>query len=554
MTTHEVSNQPPPLEGIDLFETDRGLATGILREAPGAPTDELTALGKLAGQAETLALGFDANAYPPELRTHDRFGNRLDEVVYHPSYHRLMEHATAFGLHAAPWRNPSAHAHLLRAAKFYIWSQVEAGHGCPISMTYASVAALRAEPRLARLWEPMLAAACYDQRSLPAAEKFGVLCGMAMTEKQGGSDVRANTTRATFVESGAEGDLYRLVGHKWFCSAPMSDAFLTLAQTDEGLTCFLMPRILPDGSRNGIQLQRLKDKLGNRSNASSEMEFDGSLAWRVGAPGRGVPTIAEMINHTRLDCLIGSSALMRWALAQALHHTRYRSAFGKPLIEQPLMRNVLADLTLESEAATALFLRLANAVDRSAGGDPHATALKRLGTAVGKYYVCKRAPVAIGEALECLGGNGYVEESGLPRLYREAPVNSVWEGSGTVNALDVLRILRKQPQIVDAWQSEMAPAAADPRIAKAVAALERELRGDPEQLEGRARAVVERLALLWQAALLMRTSAPLADAFIASRIAGEWGYTLGTLPRGSDLDAILERGMPAAHAGLTATV
>lgn len=538
MGSRAIINQPPPFEGVDLFSTDRALCEGLAREAPGAARDEVAALGKLAGEAHSIALGFAANASPPELQTHDRYGNRIDEVRYHPAYHELMTIASREGLHAAPWLDEGPSPHTRRAAKFYLWSQVESGHGCPISMTYAAVPALRANAALAREWVPKFAARAYDPILRPIAQKESATCGMGMTEKQGGSDVRANETRAV-----RSGDAYLLYGHKWFCSAPMCDAFLVLAQADEGLSCFFVPRVLPDGSRNVFALQRLKDKLGNRSNASSEVEFEGTHAWLVGEAGRGVQTIVEMVNHTRLDCIIGSAGLIRAALVQAIHHAAYRKTFGTALIDHTLMQNVLADLALESEAATALFLRVARTSDDTAR-DPNATALKRIGTAIGKYYVCKRAPIAIAEALECLGGNGYVEESVMPRLYREAPVNSIWEGSGSIIALDVLRIIRKSPEAIDALRAEIAPALGDSRIAEAALDLEMQLK-DHHQLDTRARTIVERMAVLWQAALLVQ-HAPnaIADAFIASRVVGRWGRTLGTLPAELPLRTILDRAAP----------
>jgi putative acyl-CoA dehydrogenase len=444
MATHVVENQPPPLENYNLFASDRALTEAIARHAPDAATGEIAALGELAGRPNVIALGFEANEHPPELRTHDRFGNRIDEVRFHPAWHVLLRHAASAGLHGTPWQDAQPFAHLRRAAKFYVWGQVESGHGCPISMTYAAVPVLREQPELAQ-WLPPLMHPDYDPRLIPIAQKASALCGMGMTEKQGGSDVRANTTRAEPAGARGPGREYRLKGHKWFCSAPMSDGFLVLAQAAQGLSCFLVPRVIPDGTRNAFTIARLKDKLGNRSNASAEVEFDATAGWLIGDEGEGLQRIVEMVNYTRLDCTIGSAALMRAALVAAIHHATYRRTFGKTLIEHPLMQNVLADLALESEAAMVLFVRVARAIDDCAR-DERAAALRRIGTALGKYYVCKRAPVVVGEALECLGGNGYVEESVLPRLYREAPLNSIWEGSGNINALDVLRIFRKQPE------------------------------------------------------------------------------------------------------------
>jgi putative acyl-CoA dehydrogenase len=543
MTTHEVSNQPPALEAYDVFGTDRALVEAYAREAPGCATGELHALGTLAGRRETIELGFEANLNPPQLRTHDRFGTRIDEVHFHPAWHALMRHAAEYGLHATPWVDTDPYPHVRRAAKFYVWAHVEAGHGCPISMTYAAVPALRAQPDIASRWVPALAARAYEPQLAPIARKTSAIAGMGMTEKQGGSDVRANATRAIAAGRRGAGCEYLLTGHKWFCSAPMSDAFLVLAQTGNGISCFLVPRVLDDGTRNPFTIQRLKDKLGNRSNASSEIELDGTHGWLLGDEGRGVATIFEMVNHTRLDCIIGSAALLRQAAEQAIHHATYRRSFGEPLIDHALMQNVLADLALESEAATVLFMRVARAIDESAG-DAGAAALKRIGTAIGKYYVCKRAPAVVGEALECLGGNGYVEESIMPRLYRESPLNSIWEGSGNINALDVLRIVAKQPGAFEALRSEIAPARGDSRIAAEAGRLERDLR-DAASMEVRARSLAERMALLWQASLLLQ-HAPneVADAFVASRIAGSWGRTLGTLGSATAMRSIVERASP----------
>jgi len=539
MPTHVVENQPPLLASYNVFTSDRGLTEALAHQAPEASTEELVRLGELAGRSETLALGFDANEHPPELQTHDRFGNRIDEVRFHPAWHDLLRHATNAGLHGTPWQDAGTHPHLRRAAKFYVWGQVESGHGCPISMTYAAVPVLRSQPELAA-WLPALMQPEYDPRLLPIAKKSAALCGMGMTEKQGGSDVRSNRTRAEPVGARGPGCEYLLTGHKWFCSAPMSDAFLVLAQAASGLSCFLVPRTLPDGTRNPFAIVRLKNKLGNRSNASGEVEFDATLGWLIADEGEGLQRIVEMVNFTRLDCTIGSAALMRAAVVAAIHHTTYRRAFGAPLIEHALMQNVLADLALESEAATALFVRVAAAIDESSR-DPQAAALKRIGTALGKYYVCKRAPVVVGEALECLGGNGYVEESIMPRLYREAPLNSIWEGSGNINALDVVRIVRKQPQALAAWREEIAPARDEPRIAAEAERLERTLL-EGDQAESQARTISQRMALLWQAALLARYApTAVADAFIASRIGDAPGRTLGTLPCGTDLRAIIER-------------
>jgi putative acyl-CoA dehydrogenase len=540
-STREVFNQPPPLEGHNAFESNLPLVEAVDREGAGWAVDRLRTLGDEAGSHHVLDLGRLANENPPILRTHDRFGNRIDEVEFHPAWHELMRHAVGHGMAALPWREPGPGAHVARAAIMLTMSGVEAGTGCPISMTYAAVPALRKQPELAAEWEPRLTSLEYDGQVLrPAPEKRGALFGMAMTERQGGSDVRANTTQAERIGQNGE---YLLTGHKWFCSAPMCDGFLVLAQTGAGVTCFLLPRFTPDGDRNTFRINRLKDKLGNRSNASSEVEFDRTWAHIVGEEGRGVPTIIEMVNHTRLDCVLGSTGLMRAAVAQALHHTAHRAAFGKLLADQPLMQNVLADLCIDSEAATVTAMRLARAYDGAA--DPREELFRRLATAVSKYWICKSAPWAVGEALECLGGNGYVEESGMPRLYREAPLNSIWEGSGNVNSLDVLRALARSPESLDAFLGELALAAgADARLDAYVDALKLEL-GDFDSIEYRARRVVERMALALQGSLLVRSSPPaVADAFCASRLGGDHGRSYGTLPAGVDVGAIIDRHTP----------
>lgn len=540
MATHEVINQPPPLEGYNVFSSDPVLPGAVSGAGAGWAVDDLVELGRMAGSAEAIAWGFEANESPPVLRTHDRFGHRIDRVDYHPSYHRLMETAVRAGLHAAPWSNDRPGAHVARAAGFYVWSQVEAGHGCPISMTYSVVPALAASGDLTAEWKPRLTSRIYDPRPAPAEEKTGAIAGMAMTEKQGGSDVRANTTRAE--PDGPDGG-YRLTGHKWFCSAPMSDVFLMLAQTRKGLSCFLVPRWTPDGDRNAIFIQRLKDKLGNRSNASSEIEMDAAWGRLLGEEGRGVATIMEMVAHTRLDCVIGAAAGMRQAVTQAVHHARHRRAFGADLVDHPLMRNVLADLAVESHAATALMVRLATSYDRAVH-DHHEKAFRRLATAVGKYWVCKRNPGLAAEALECLGGSGYVEESVLPRLFRESPLNGIWEGSGNVIALDVLRTMTREPQAVEAFLDELRMSGGvDSRFDAALAALESELT-DTGGFEARARRVVERMALLLQGTLLLREGGPVAEAFCASRLGADWGQVYGTLPPGADTAAILDRAWP----------
>ncbi|MFD7896468.1 acyl-CoA dehydrogenase family protein [Streptomyces sp. NPDC059743] len=557
-TTHTVTNQVPPLVGYDVFNADRALAEGVERHSAPALLDvtrtELTALGRTAGSAAAQEWGAQANEFPPKLRTHDRYGNRIDEVGFHPAWHQVLGQAVSAGLTDA-WGRPGGH--LRRAAGFFVWTQVEAGNGCPVSMTHAAVPALRVEPDLAAEWEPRLTSHRYEPGLRPAAEKAGALFGMGMTEKQGGSDVRANTTSARPLDTEGE---YLLTGHKWFCSAPMCDGFLVLAQAPGGLTCFLVPRVLDDGTRNVFLIQRLKDKLGNRSNASAEVEFDGTWARRVGEEGRGVRTIIEMVAATRLDCVLGSAALMRQSVAQAVHHATYRSAFGGELIDKPLMRNVLADLALESEAATTLALRLASAYDviQSAGsgdgggtgdgtgGDAdHERAFLRLAVPAAKYWVTKRCTPVAGEALECLGGNGYVEESGMPRLLRESPLNSIWEGSGNVQALDVLRALQREPEALNAFLQEVGRArGADHRLDAAIKDLLTEL-ADLTGIEARARRLVERLALVLQGSLLVRWAPPeVADAFCASRLGGDWGSAFGTLPHTLDLASVVDRARP----------
>ena len=547
MTTHVVENQPPVLEGYNLFTTDCALRDAVAREAPAADAGEFSALGELAGRGETIALGFEANEHPPELRTHDRFGRRIDEVRFHPAWHELLRHATRAGLHGTPWLDRAPHSHARRAAKFFIWGQIESGHGCPVSMTYAAVPVLQMQPELAPLWLAPLTEPQYDPRPLPIAEKSAALCGMGMTEKQGGSDVRSNQTRAVAASQRGAGREYLITGHKWFCSAPTSDALLVLAQAGGGLSCFLVPRVLADGTRNPYAILRLKNKLGNRSNGSGEIEFDATHGWMIGEEGEGVARIVTMVNSTRLDCAIGSAALMRAAVVQAIHHATYRRTFGKRLIEHPLMQNVLADLALESEAATALFMRVARSVDDAASSG-NAAALRRIGTALAKYYVCKRTPAVVGEALESLGGNGYVEESIMPRLYREAPLNSIWEGSGNINALDVLRILRKQPEALAAWRAEIEPVRNEPRLARVVAEVDRELQLLGEFPEAQARTLSERMAVLWQAAVLVQHApAFVADAFVTNRFGDRPHAAFGTLGAGTAFRDIVERAAPAAR-------
>jgi putative acyl-CoA dehydrogenase len=541
--SHDVFNQSPPLAGYNVFAADQALSQAVDREGAGWARPELEALGALAGSAGAQELGRLANRNEPTLHTHDRYGNRIDVVEYHPAYHDLMRTSLAHGLHAGPWAEPRPGAHVARAAKVIVWYQVDAGHICPVSMTYAVVPALRHQPEIAATWEPMIHSSVYDPANRPATQKDGVTCGMALTEKQGGSDVRANTTRAVPIGATAE-RAYSLSGHKWFCSAPMSDAFLMLAQAPGGISCFLTPRWRPDGTRNTIRIQRLKDKLGDRSNASSEIELEDTWAQLIGEEGRGVRTIIEMVNHTRLDCVLGSTAIMRQGVSQATWHATHRAAFGKLLAEQPLMGNVLADLALESEAATAAALRLARSFDAPAG-DEEESLLRRLLTPIIKYWTCKRAPQHAAEALECLGGNGFVEDSDLPRLFRQSPVNGVWEGSGNVICLDVLRVLAREPDAIAAYWSEVARAdGGNSHLSRAVDDLQVDL-ADPATLEVRARAVVERMALVFQASLLVRFAPDwVADAFCASRLGGTGPGVFGSLPFGSDNDAIIDRHVP----------
>jgi putative acyl-CoA dehydrogenase len=538
--THRVENQPPALGDHNVFATDRALAEALDREGGGWGKDRALALGARVGSAEVQEWARLANRHTPELRTHDRFGHRVDRVDYHPAWHHLMALAVGHSVHALPWQEQRSGAHVVKAALAFLMNQGENGVCCPMAMTFAAVPALTAEPALAKEWAPRILSTDYDPRFVPAKEKTGVIFGMAMTEKQGGSDVRANTTRAR-PAAGEGAGVFLLTGHKWFCSAPMSDAFLTLAQTDAGLTCFLVPRFRPDGTQNRFFLQRLKDKLGNRSNASGEVEYDDTWARRVGPEGEGVRTIIAMVHHTRLDASVSAAAIMRAAVVQALHHARHRAAFGAKLADQPLMRNVLADLALETEAATAMVMRLARGFD-NARADPAAEPMVRLATAITKFWVCKRAPAVVAEAMECLGGGGYVEEGPMPRLYREAPVNGIWEGSGNVLCLDILRTIARTPDALAAYVDEIkAAAGADRRLDTFVGALENALK--PSALvEAEARSIVERLALAWQAALLVQSAPPaVADAFCASRLAGTGGRTLGTLAVGADAKAITAR-------------
>jgi putative acyl-CoA dehydrogenase len=528
--THEVLNQPPPLEDYNLFEQDAVLSEAVEREGGRWGVERLREFGAAVG-GRPLRLGVQADRNPPVLRTHDRYGNRIDQVDFHPAWTELLELGIRSGIPSMPWREPQPGAHVVRAGMFMLLSQAESGVMCPLSMTYAAVPALRHSPALAAEWEPRL---------LDPDPTTGALCGMAMTEKQGGSDVRANTTRAEPIGEG----MFELTGHKWFCSHPVSDVFLVLAQAPGGLSCFLLPRVLPDGTRNGFHIQRLKDKLGTRSLASAEVEFESTLAWLVGDEGRGVPTIIDMVNHTRLDCVLGSAAGMRRGVAEATHHAAHRSAFGRLLTDQPLMQNVLADLCVESEAATLLAMRLARAFDPDA--EPK---FQRLATPIAKYWICKRATPHAVEALEALGGNGFVEESSMPRLLRDSPLNSIWEGSGNVIALDVLRVMAKDPRSFDVLLEEVELAAgADPRLDQAIRNVREQiaaLAASPDSAAYVARRVVERLALALQGSLVVRHSPQaVSEAFLSTRIAGDGGLAFGTLPAGTDGESIIARHRP----------
>jgi putative acyl-CoA dehydrogenase len=540
----EVFNQPPPLEDYNLFANDVPLRDAVRREGGDWAESTISEFGVLMGRAETLRLGELANRHPPTLHTHDRFGHRVDEVEFHPAWHELLRIGVAHQHHSLPWTNPRAGAHVARAALNMLRHQVDEGASCPLTMTFAVVPSLRLQPELAAEWLPRILSEEYDPRFIPPSQKRGVLFGMALTERQGGSDVQSNTTRAVPLTKNGPGAEYEINGHKWFCSAPMCDAFLTLAQTEKGLSCFLLPRLLPDGTRNGFLLQRLKDKLGNRSNASSEVEFRGARAWMIGEEGRGVPAIIEMVRHTRLDCAFGSAATMRRALAEALHHCTYRHAFGKRLLDQPLMQNVLADLCLETEAATAFAMRLARGFDESSH-DEDQRRFTRLATALGKYWITKRAVAVVAEALECLGGNGYVEESPLPRLYRDAPLNSIWEGSGNVQCLEMLRAVKKDAGTLEMTLQEIRAAqGGNKQFDNFVSSLERELTNS-NQLEAHARRLAELLALALQGSLLVRHSpSEVADAFCASRLAGDRGFVFGTLPADINFNVIIERSRP----------
>ncbi|HYB35978.1 MAG TPA: acyl-CoA dehydrogenase family protein [Mycobacterium sp.] len=536
--THVVTNQVPPLENHNPASSPV-LVEALIREGGQWGLDEVTELGAISGSKQAQRWGELADRNRPILHTHDRYGHRIDEVEYDPAYHELMRTAISHGLHAAPWADYRPGAHVVRAAKTSVWT-IEPGHMCPISMTYAVVPALRHNPELANTYEPLLTSREYDPELRVPTTKAGITAGMSMTEKQGGSDVRAGTTQAILNADGS----YTLTGHKWFTSAPMCDIFLVLAQAPGGLSCFFLPRVLPDGTRNRMFLQRLKDKLGNHANASSEVEYDGATAWLVGEEGRGVPTIIEMVNLTRLDCTLASATSMRTGLTHAIHHAQHRKAFGAYLIDQPLMRNVLADLAVEAEAATIVAMRMAGATDNAVRGDETETLLRRIGLAAGKYWVCKRSTPHAAEALECLGGNGYVEDSGMPRLYREALLMGIWEGSGNVSALDTLRATATRPECVEVLFDELATTAGqDSRLDAHVERLNAQF-DDLETIAYRARKVAEDICLALQGSLLVRHGHPaVAEAFLATRVGGQWGGAFGTMPAGLDLAPILERAL-----------
>ena len=540
--THRVENQPCALEDYNLYLADGALREAVAREGAEWAEGDLHAFGALTGSRELIELGFQANENKPVLHTHDRYGRRVDEVRFHPAYHRLMQISIEHGLHASHWTDPHPGAQVARAAKFYMQSQVEAAHCCPITMTSAAIPALRLQPDIAAQWEGKILARHYDPRNIPAEQKEGITIGMAMTEKQGGSDVRANTTRAIPLGGGGPGQPYELVGHKYFVSAPMCDAFLVLAQAPGGLSCFFLPRWRPDGSKNPLQIQRLKNKMGNVANASSETELRGAYAVMIGDEGRGVATILKMVSMTRFDCMIGSAAGMRQAAVQAMHHCSQRAAFGKLLAEQPLMQNVLADLAIESEAALTMTMRIARALDSSEQSESEKL-LVRIGTAVGKYWICKRTPGHAYEAMECIGGSGVMEDSIMPRLFRESPVNSIWEGSGNVQCLDMLRAMQREPGSLETLMGELKQASGANRyLDEYVARLAGEFK-DLADIEYRARSIVEKMALALQGALLVQHgNQAVADAFCVSRLSGQSsGLVYGNLPRGVDCASIIKR-------------
>ena len=541
--THRVENQPHPLENFNSYLSDVALQDAVQREGGTQFAAELSAFGQLTGSASVIEWGFQANQNKPTFRTHDRYGRRVDEVDFHPAYHKLMETAIVNGIHALPWTETRKGKNLYRAALFYMQSQVEAGHGCPITMTFAAIPTIRKQESIAKQWEPLITSRIYDSRNIPAHEKNGVTIGMAMTEKQGGSDVRANTTRAFPVGHRGSGEVYELVGHKYFVSAPMCDAFLVLAQAEGGISCFLVPRWRPDGTKNPIQIQQLKNKMGNVSNASSETELRGAMGWLIGDEGRGIANILEMVALTRFDCMIGSSAGMRQAMVQILHHCQHRKAFGKTLIDQPLMQNVLADLSLESEAAVALTMRMARAMDNP--DDEQEQLLLRIGTAIGKYWICKRTPGHAYEAMECIGGSAVMEDSIMPRLYREAPVNAIWEGSGNVQCLDMLRAMSRNPGSLEALFAEVDEAKGLNKHFDSFVNKTKNAFSDLSEIEYQGRVLVEHLALSLQGSILLRTeNEQLGEAFCASRMQSGSHQMYGTLPKDIDCSALLQRAQP----------
>ena len=542
--THCVENQSGALENINTFESDKALAQAT-KHFSDAQIIELREFGQLCGSADYLHLGHLANQHKPQFRSHDRFGHRTDAIEFHPAYHQLMQSAIKHQLHSSPWLTNDSNGHQLRAAKYYLQTQVEAGHGCPITMTFASHPTLNKQPKIAQAWQPLIQSSVYDLSNKPWFEKSGLTLGMAMTEKQGGSDVRANTTKAYPVGQPGAGELYELVGHKYFVSAPMSDGFLVLAYTAGGLSCFLVPRWRPDGSKNPLQIQQLKNKMGNVSNASSEAELRGALGWLIGDEGRGVANILEMVSLTRFDCMIGSSAGQRAAVAQAIHHAERRQVFGAHLVDQPLMTNVLADLALESEASLALTMRMAKALDNPA--DEHEQHLLRIGTAVGKYWICKRTPGHAYEAMECMGGMGVMEDGPMARLYREAPINAIWEGSGNVQCLDLMRILQKHPESLRAALAEIEHASKSlPLLERPYQQLQQDFTQTSEQILYGARLLMEKLALGLQAAALIAQQSPIAEAFCLSRLGTESQALFGSLPHAVDGKVIVKRASPHA--------
>lgn len=542
--THEVFNQPYPLENYNTFLNDIALQEAIKREGGDWAWQQLVDFGEYTGRADVIKQGIDANKHKPTFKTHDQYGRRVDEVDFHPAYHQLMATSIQHGLHSLPWTHSGDGGHVARAGLYYLQTQVEAGHGCPITMTFASIPTIRKQPDIAAIWEPLITSRIYDARNIPVTEKQGVTIGMAMTEKQGGSDVRANTTQAKPLNQPGGGKLYELVGHKYFVSAPMCDAFLVLAYAPGGLSCFLVPRWREDGSKNPLQLQQLKDKMGNASNASSETELRGAHGYLMGDEGRGVANILEMVAMTRFDCMIGSSAGMRQAVAQITHHCHHRSAFGKPLDEQPLMQNVLADLIIENEAALALTMRIARALDQKDTSE-HEQLISRIGTAVGKYWICKRTPNHAYEAMECIGGSAVMETSIMPRLYREAPVNAIWEGSGNIQALDLLRVLARAPETLDAAFADIDKAKGMNKHFDNYLNRTKNEFIHKNNFEYRARTVVEKLALVFQGSLLLQHgNSDVAEAFCASRLTETPHHMYGTLPQGLNCKGIIDRARP----------